>query len=672
MRGWIIALLAVVTGACSVGSSGHLTPLPDGGSSGITGGTSGTSGGCSLSLKIDPLTMDFGRVIVHSTVTQTLVITNTSSCPIALSPLVPEGPSASLFTVTAGSWNYTTPIPPNGAVSLQVTFSPTQPSSAEEIAQLVVDYAPGWYVDVQLSGLGVASGLCVNPTPGPISFGDVAPGQSVTKLITIEDCANESITLDAFLENSGAFVIGACPAMANCPQIPPDGGGYTLHPGEQLTYPITFTPPQPGNYAGVFVILDAFGESLNIQLNGNGVQPDAGEPDAGSVDGGAIPDAGGHSICDALDGSCFSASVALPGTITWNLETGDFNHDGIDDLIQGSGGEVVIYLQQSDGGFSPDPILVPNGGWLYATPADLNGDGWMDFVVQDEIDNVDVEINLHDGGFALTQFSLPDVGSQTRIGDFDSDGRPDLAVCGHSFGVVVLFDNGGPTSYRHPVALETPPELLDAGLTAECYSLAVGDLNADGIPDIVALMAGCPASSCAPLIVTYLANGDGSFSAATLPSSCNKDANGRMAIADLDGDGLADFVCGSSPGITIRFGIDGGQLGAEVTFDAGISSDYDVSSVVVADFDGDGLLDVAATGASTEDCLDAGLATLVFFNAGGGQFESSMLWTSWTQQRPDSIAAFRAPGASLASLAVGDACSDTISIFPHAGADGGG
>jgi hypothetical protein len=230
MRWALVGLLVLASAACSVGPSGHLTPLPDAGDAG-TGGTTGTTGAeCgTLSVNVDPLTMDFGRVIVDSTVTQTLVITNTSNCPIALQPLIPRGNSASLFTVTApqggpGNWSYGEPIPPNGAVTFQVSFSPTQPSSADETAYIIVAYALAAYINVGLKGLGVSSGLRVNPT-GSIQCDHVPLGNSITELITIENWANEPITIYAYLANSGegAFTIGPCPAMADCPQIVPDG-----------------------------------------------------------------------------------------------------------------------------------------------------------------------------------------------------------------------------------------------------------------------------------------------------------------------------------------------------------------------------------------------------------------------------------------------------------------
>ena len=199
------------------------------------------------------MAVNFGEVVVHSSVTRTLAIANTSSCPISLSPLMPQGPSASLFAVSirgAGdpdAYRYSDPIPPQGTVTFQVSFSLTQPTvaaTAPYSAYLTVNYAPAAFVDVQLSGIGVTNGLCVSTSPDVtdppgILYNDVSPYSTVSgESIIIGNCANEPVTILAYLQDSasGAFYVGPCPPMANCQQILPDGGAYTLDPGDMLPH----------------------------------------------------------------------------------------------------------------------------------------------------------------------------------------------------------------------------------------------------------------------------------------------------------------------------------------------------------------------------------------------------------------------------------------------------
>jgi hypothetical protein len=236
--------------------------------------------GVTCGLQVVPTTLDFGNVIAGTTETQTLTVTNSGNCPITLNPLVPMGPSASLFSVTAPGYDYTTPIPPGGVVSFAVSFAPTQPSSADENAYLVVASGADNYVNVGLKGFGVKSGLCVSTVPASrppsLSFGHTPLNVSVTDFIYVENCANEAIDLfQSYLDKNcdGAFTVGPCPPMANCQQIIPGSGGYTLNPGDRLTYPITFTPSQAAGCQGDFSVVDDHGDDITIPLNGGGGGP---------------------------------------------------------------------------------------------------------------------------------------------------------------------------------------------------------------------------------------------------------------------------------------------------------------------------------------------------------------------------------------------------------------
>ena len=87
------------------------------------------------------------------------------------------------------------------------------------------------------------------------------------------------------------------------------------------------------------------------------------------------------------------------------------------------------------------------------------------------------------------------------VGDFNGDGKLDLAVgtgTGTSGSVSVLLGNGDGT-FQAPVNYPTGP-IIDTGLPG---AMAVGDVNGDGMPDLVLAFGGG--------VLVLLGNGDGTF-----------------------------------------------------------------------------------------------------------------------------------------------------------------
>jgi hypothetical protein len=252
-----------------------------------------TGSGTRVAISVNPTSIDFGRVIVHSTETRTLTVTNLSTGPVSLGPLEPQGNSASLFSVTGVSADFTQTyqdgmaIPPTKSVTFDLTFTPTRPSSADELGFVVVTYASEKFVNVGLKGFGVQSGLCV--TTGPVlinppklSFGHVPLNHTLTDFIYVSNCSNETLKLyDSYLAQSDGDIFtvaptgsAGCAAPLNCQQIKPTDPPYTLNPGDVLTYPITFAPLQGQGYQGQFAVSDDHGDNLTVPISGGGGGPD--------------------------------------------------------------------------------------------------------------------------------------------------------------------------------------------------------------------------------------------------------------------------------------------------------------------------------------------------------------------------------------------------------------
>jgi hypothetical protein len=117
--------------------------------------------------------------------------------------------------------------------------------------------------------------------------------------------------------------------------------------------------------------------------------------------------------------------------------------------------------------------------------------------------------------------------------------------------------------------------------------LWVADVNGDKIPDVLSYSAGDAA--------TLLGNGNGTFRAG--PSS-NVGVVGVAAAADLNGDGLLDLVVAGQPypsetwGVGVSLASPGGTFQPAVFYPTG--ADSQLGSVVLGDFNGDGLTDAVA------------------------------------------------------------------------------
>ena len=116
------------------------------------------------------------------------------------------------------------------------------------------------------------------------------------------------------------------------------------------------------------------------------------------------------------------------------------------------------------------------------------------------------------------------------VGDFDGDGRLDLAVIDEQKRAAFVIFNRGRRQFGEPEKLPGPPRTP--------YALAVADLNRDGRPDIVVGHVEMPGS-------VYFNTGHG-HSFHEVPWNDGKGTVYQMAFADFNGDGWPDIVAARS------------------------------------------------------------------------------------------------------------------------------
>ena len=283
------------------------------------------------------------------------------------------------------------------------------------------------------------------------------------------------------------------------------------------------------------------------------------------------------------------------GKYSDSIAVGDFNADGRLDVVvtneedyPSTGGHVSVLMGKGNGRLRRAvQYFAGNGAAHSVAVADFNRDGKDDMVVASlcTFDTDTAYCEAHpmmsvDGAF-------PDYGIQwlpwpfsVAVGDFNLDGKPDYAVVQYygdmysgGGAAVSVFINGGSSVFA------------TGGFYG--YSVAVGDLNHDGKPDLV-VANGCTDKSCvAHSVSVLLGNGDGTFQ--TPVSYISATSGGwydrQLVLADFNADGKLDVA--TTAGVMLDNG--DGTLQPEIAH-AGSGA------LAAADFNGDGKIDLATTG----------------------------------------------------------------------------
>ncbi len=353
------------------------------------------------------------------------------------------------------------------------------------------------------------------------------------------------------------------------------------------------------------------------------------------------------------------------GSNPQDVAVADLNGDGKPDLAVANGKSDLAVANSDDGTVSVvlNQTTSPTADFAFAAPqtftvggdpdfiavGDLNGDGKPDIVTANYFSGgstVSVLLNQTVNGNAFANFApqqVFNVGGDPRtvaIGDLNGDGKPDLVTANDFSGTVSVLMGNGDGSFQ------TQPAF---GVGADPLALAAADLNGDGHPDLIT------ANAATNTVSVLLGNGDGTFQ--TQQTVVVGDRPDALAVADLNNDGRPDLVVANqnSNTVSVLLGNGDGTFQPQQTYTVGPGPD----AVAVADVNGDGIPDQIV--ANSGPLGDPNHTISVLLGNGDGTFQPQQTFD--VGRDPVAVAVGDLTGDGKPDLVIANYGDDTVSLL---------
>ncbi len=278
--------------------------------------------------------------------------------------------------------------------------------------------------------------------------------------------------------------------------------------------------------------------------------------------------------------------------------TADFNHDGLSDLVFSTRNTqkpglvtLQVALNNGDNTFAPAYSIIAQYAYdapFNAVVGDLNNDGNQDIIAISASLLLTTALSNADGSFLATAAvaRLEATPIKVAVADFDDDGNLDIAV--------LIVETKSHLSFK--TLLEIFPGKGDGTVGAPTSmivgsspygDIAIGDFNGDGYPDIAVF------NDDALIVLTN--SGAGTFTP-TFRSTLSY-GGGAIAAGDINQDGFTDLVITNGSGITELISDGAGGFSQATNYRVGFAP----GAIAITDLNGDGYPEVLTENLNSQD-----------------------------------------------------------------------
>ncbi len=301
----------------------------------------------------------------------------------------------------------------------------------------------------------------------------------------------------------------------------------------------------------------------------------------------------------------FATKVEFPiASNSTSVALGDLDGDGKLDIISAnpSNNSVSVLRNTSSGGtinFATKVDFSGNSDCVNVTIGDINGDGKPDLVIVNKTGSSSISVLRNTSSVGIISFATKvdfATGANPQaaaIGDFDGDGKPDIAVANDGSGTVSVLRN---TSSTSTISFATK---VDFTTDVNPFSVAIGDIDGDGKLDLAVANYGF-ASGGNNVSVLRNTSSIGTINFATRINYTTGTNPTSVSLGDINGDGKPDLAVtnrGLNTVSILHNKSDSGLISFSPKVDKTTGSNP--YSVCIGDLDGDGKPDLAVANSNS-------------------------------------------------------------------------